>query len=152
MAAARASLGGADRMKVAIVYDTHTGITAAAAEKMTEVVHTAGHECSAENVSNASASALARADAVVLGCWTKGWFIIRQHPSEGMIAFLEGLSLNGKPTAVYATYKLAIGSTLRQLANAAETAGAKVTGMYKVKGPNVPVGFEDWVRGLDRKA
>lgn len=139
-------------MKVAIVYETHTGITAAAAEKMAEVVHAAGHECSVENISNASASTVGRANAVVIGCWTKGWFIIRQHPSEGILEYLDGLSLNGKPTAVFATYRLAIGSTLRQLSDAAEHAGAKVTGMYKVKGPNVPDGFEAWVRSLDREA
>lgn len=137
-------------MKVAIVYETHTGITAAAAEKMAEVVHAAGHECSVANISNADAASIARADAVAIGCWTKGWFIIMQHPSEGILAFLEGLSLNGKPTAVFTTYKLAIGSTLRQLADAAESAGARVTGMYKVKGPNVPEGFEAWVRSLER--
>ena len=63
--------------------------------------------------------------------------------------YLDDASLSGRPVAVFATYKLAIGSTLRQMANAAEAAGGKVTGMYKVKGPNVPEGFESWVRSLD---
>lgn len=135
-------------MKVAIAYETHTGITGAAAEKMAEVVRLAGHECSVASIANPDAKAVARADAIVLGAWTKGYFIIRQHPSEGMLSFLDGMSLNGRPTAVFATYKLAVGSTLRQMANAAEAAGGKVTGMYKVKGPKVPEGFEAWVRSL----
>jgi flavodoxin len=135
-------------MRVAIVFDTHTGITAAAAEKMAEVVRGAGHECTTASTWSAEPTAVNRADAVVLGAWTKGWFVIRQHPSEGALAFLEKVSLGGKPVAVYATYKLAAGSTVTQLANAAERAGGRVTGMYRVKGPKVPHGFESWVASL----
>ena len=135
-------------MRVAIVFDTHTGITAAAAEKMAEVVRGAGHECTTASTWSAEPTAVGRADAVVLGAWTKGWFVIRQHPSEGALAFLEKVSLGGKPVAVFATYKLAAGSTVTQLADAVERAGGRVTGMYKVKGPNVPQGFEGWVASL----
>lgn len=135
-------------MKVAIVYETHTGTTSAAAEKMAEVVRAAGHECTVGSISHTDAAAAARADAIVLGAWTKGYFIIKQHPSDGMMGYMAGMSISGKPVAVFTTYKLAIGSTLRQMANAAEAAGGKVTGMYKVKGPRVPEGFEAWVRSL----
>ena len=136
-------------MKVAIVFDTHTGITAAAAEKMAELVRRGGHECSAESVTNADPKTVARADAVAIGCWTRGWFIVRQHPSEGALAFVEKLSLNGRPVAVFATYKLAVGRTVTKLATAVESSGGRVTGMYSVKGPNVPRGFEGWVRSLE---
>ena len=139
-------------MRIAIVYDTHTGTTAAAAEKMAEVVRAAGHECSVENVSNADPKKVAAARAVVIGCWTKGYFIIMQHPSEGILDYLAGTTLNGKPAAVFTTYKLAIGSTLRKLSDAVESSGGKVTGMYKVKGPKVPEGFEAWVKSLDSGA
>jgi len=138
-------------MRVGIVYDTHTGTTAGAAEKMAEVVRAAGHDCTVANVSNAD-TALAGAKAVVLGAWTEGWFIIRQHPSEPMMRFLQDASLTGRQVAVFATYKLAVGSAVRQLADKAEAAGGKVTGMYKVKGPNVPDGFEAWVNSLDSGA
>ncbi len=138
-------------MRVAIIYDTHTGTTGGAAEKMAEVVRAAGHECNVANTSHAE-QAMNGAKAVVLGAWTNGWFIIRQHPSEPMMRWLQDASLVGKPVAVFATYKLAVGSTVRQMANAAESAGGKVTGLYKVKGPNVPVGFEDWVKSLDSDA
>jgi menaquinone-dependent protoporphyrinogen IX oxidase len=137
-------------MRIAIVFDTHTGITAAAAEQVAEVLRTAGHECTTASVWNADPANVARADAVVVGAWTKGWFVIRQHPSEDALAFLEKLSLNGRPAAVFATYKLAVGSTVTQLANAVERAGGRVTGMYKVKGPRVPEGFDGWVRSLER--
>jgi flavodoxin len=135
-------------MRVAIVYDTHTGTTGGAAEQMAKVVRAAGHDCNVANLSHAE-TALAGSKAVVLGAWTKGLFVIRQHPSEPMLRFLESVSLDGKSVAVFATYKLALGSTLRQMAMAAEAAGGKVTGMYKVKGPSVPDGFESWVKSLD---
>jgi len=138
-------------MKVAIIYDTHTGTTGGAAEKMAEVVRAAGHECTVANLSHAQ-TALSGAKAVVLGAWTEGWFVIRQHPSEPMMRYLEDAPLTGKPVAVFATYKLAVGSTVRQLAIAAEAAGGKVTGMYKVKGANVPQGFESWVSSLGSTA
>jgi len=138
-------------MRVAIVYDTHTGTTAAAAEKMAEVVRAAGHDCSVANVSNAE-SAVQGAKAVAVGAWTKGPFILRQHPSEPMMRWLADASLTNRQVAVFTTYKLAIGSTLRQLSMAAESAGGKVTGMYKVKGANVPAGFEAWVASLDSDA
>jgi flavodoxin len=139
-------------MRVAIVFDTHTGTTAAAAEKMAEVVRHAGHECSVESVSDADPKKVAAAGAIAIGCWTKGYFIIMQHPSEPALKFVDKLSLNGKPVAVFTTYKLAIGSTLQQLSTKVESAGGKVTGMYKVKGPKVPQGFEAWVRSLDSGA
>jgi menaquinone-dependent protoporphyrinogen IX oxidase len=137
-------------MRVAIVFETHTGITAAAAEKMAEVVRVAGHECTVENVLSAEPAKVSGADAVCVGAWTKGWFIIMQHPSPQAMEFVPKLSLSGKPVAVFTTYKLAIGSTLRQMSEVVEASGGHVTGMYKVKGPNVPEGFEGWVRSLEK--
>jgi flavodoxin len=135
-------------MKVAIVFDTRTGTTAAAAERIAEVIREAGHESTVESVTRADPKAVARADAVVLGAWTKGWFVVRQHPSDGALRFIEKLSLTGRPVAVFATYQLAVGSTVTQLARAVEASGGQVTGMYHVKGGRVPDGFEGWVSSL----
>ena len=87
-------------MKVAIVFDTRTGITAAAAERMAEVVRAAGHECTVESVSHADPKAVARADAVVVGCWTKGWFVVRQHPSDGALRLRREALAEWPPVAV----------------------------------------------------
>jgi flavodoxin len=135
-------------MKLAIVFDTRTGNTAAAAERMAELVRSTGHEAIVESVSRADPKVVARADAVVLAGWTKGWFIIRQHPSEGILSYCERLTLNGRPTAVVMTYRLAVGSAVTQMARAAESAGGKVTGMFAVKGPKAPDGFVAWVESL----
>jgi flavodoxin len=122
------------------------------AEKMAEAVRVAGHECTVESVTEAEAKRVSRADAVALGGWTTGYYIVRQQPSPGIMRFIEGMSLNGRPVAVFATYKVAIGSTLRQLASAAESAGGKVTGMYKASSAAVPEGFDAWVASLDSGA
>lgn len=139
-------------MKVAIVFEANTGATSAAAEKMAEIVRVAGHECTVEAIASADPKRVARADAVVAGGWTEGYLVIRQRPSGGILRFVEGMSLNGRPVAVFATYSVAIGSTLRQMAMAAEAAGGKVTGMFKVKGDAVPEDFATWVASLDSGA
>ncbi len=136
-------------MKLAIVYETNTDTTRVAAERMAEVVRVAGHECTVESIADADPKRASRAEAVVLGGWTTGYHVIKQRPSPGIVAFIEQMSLNGRPVAVFATYQVAIGSTLRQLATTAESAGGKVTGMYKVKGAQVPDGFDAWVASLD---
>lgn len=139
-------------MKVAIVYETRDGEASAAVEKMAQVVRLAGHECTAESISEADAKRTARADAVIVGGWTTGYHVVKQRPSDGILRFIDGMALNGRPVAVFATYSVAIGSTLRQLATEAEAAGGKVTGMFKVKGDGLPPGFDAWVASLDSGA
>jgi flavodoxin len=136
-------------MNVIIVYEANTGNERAVADKMAEVVRVAGHECSVESIVDADPKRASRAHAAIIGCWTAGNPIFRQHPSDGVLDFIDGMSLNGRPVAVFATYRVAIGSTLRQLAMAVESAGGKVTGMYKVKGSHLPDGFEAWAESLD---
>jgi flavodoxin len=138
-------------MKITIVYEA-SAATSAVAGKMAEVVRVAGHECTVDSTASADPKRAGRADAVVVGGWSEGYLIIRQRPSDGIQRCVDGMSLNGRPGAVFATYSLAIGSTLRQMAMAAESAGGKVTGMFKVKGDEVPEGFAAWVQALDSGA
>jgi flavodoxin len=137
---------------IAIVFDSASSTTASAARKMAETVRAAGHDCSVASVEEADPRSVTRADALAIGCWTRGWLIVRQRPSEGALAFVERLSLKGKPVAVFATYRLAIGHTLRALAGAVEASGGKVTGMYQARGGNAPPDFQAWVASLEREA
>jgi hypothetical protein len=114
---------------------------------MADVVRAAGHECTAQSVTDADPRVVARADGIAVGCSTKGSFA-RHRPSEGALRFIEKLTLSGKPVAVFATYRLAIGSTLRQMASAVEASGGHVTGMYQVRGSKAPDGFGGWVQSL----
>ncbi len=140
-------------MQIAIVYDSSTGKTKAAAEQMGEAARAAGHECWVESIASADPVQVAAADAVCVGSWTKGLFVILQGPTSATMSFIERLgSLEGKPAAVFATYSLAIGGTLKKMAAALGARGAKVTGEFKSKGPNAAAGFAEWLQKLSSSA
>jgi hypothetical protein len=76
-------------------------------------------------------------------------FIIRQHPTEGTMQFIKQLGdLSGKNAIVFCTYKLATGSTLRQMATALEGKGAKVVGEFKYRGPEPSDKFTSFAASL----
>ena len=137
-------------MRVAIVYDSSTGKTKTAAEQMGEAARAAGHECSVESIHDADPAQVTAADAVCVGSWCKGLFVILQKPTPATIDFIERLGrLDGKPAAVFTTYDLAIGKTLKKMAAPLEARGAKVTAELKSKGPHAAKGFDAWLRTLD---
>jgi flavodoxin len=139
-------------MRVAIVYDSETGRTKAAALEMAEIVRAAGHDCSVEPAWEADAAAVSTADAICVGCWTQGLFIVAQHPTDRALLFIDRLGpFDGKPAAVFTTYRLAAGGVLHQLAARLEARGAAVTGQFKSRGPHAATGFDAWVRSLPRE-
>ena len=136
-------------MQVAIVFDSATGTTKAAAEAMAELVRAAGHQCTVSSVHDADPAAVTRADAVCIGSWCKGLFFVRQHATEATTEFIDTLgNLDGKPTAVFCTYKTAVGGMLRRMAARLRSHGANVTGSFKSRGPIAAQGFDQWVAGL----
>jgi flavodoxin len=137
-------------MRVAIVYDSATGTTKAAAEQMGEVASAAGHECSVDSIHGADPAEVSAADVICVGSWTKGLYIIRQGPTQATIDFIERLEpLDGKQVAVFTTYAIAVGKTLEKMASSLEARGAKVTGRFKSKGPSAATDFATWLRHLN---
>lgn len=123
-------------MNIAIIYDSSTGTTAKAAQAMGKVLEDHGHQCHVQRVVEADPAEVSQADLICIGSWVKGLFIIRQHPTEGTMRFIEQLdNLSGKNAIVFCTYKLAIGSTMRQMAKPLEGKGADVVGQFKYRGP-----------------
>jgi flavodoxin len=123
-------------VNIAIVYDSLTGTTAKAAEAMGKMLEEQGHQCRVQTLSQADPDEVSEADLICVGSWVKGLFIIRQHPTEGTMNFIERLgNLAGKDTVVFCTYKVATGSSLRQMAKALAGKGAKVVGQFKYRGP-----------------
>ncbi|NCF67841.1 MAG: hypothetical protein GWP61_17895 [Chloroflexi bacterium] len=136
-------------MNIAIVYDSMTGTTAKAAEAMGKSMEEQGHQCQVQSLSQADPTNVSEADLICVGTWVKGLFIIRQHPTEGTINFIEMLgNLSGKNAVVFCTYKLAAGSSLRQMAKALEGKGAKVIGQFKYRGPDPDSKFASFVTSL----
>ncbi|GMQ84907.1 MAG: hypothetical protein BMS9Abin07_0472 [Acidimicrobiia bacterium] len=135
-------------MRLTIVYDSRTGTTKAAAEKMAELATGKGHDCSVVAVQAADSSQVSSAEAVCVGSWTEGLFFILQHATKATMEFIETLSLEGKPAAVFCTYKTSPGKMLPTMAQAMSDRGARVTGQFKGRGREVPEGFPDWVDDL----
>ena len=136
-------------MNISIIYDSSTGTTAKAAETMGKTMEAHGHQCRVQSVAQADPADVSEADLICLGSWVKGLFIIRQHPTEGTMRFIEQLgNLEGKQTVVFCTYKLAVGSTLRQMARALEGKGAKVVSEFKYRGPEPNSKFASFARSL----
>ena len=136
-------------MNVAIVYDSETGTTKAAAEAMAGLVRAAGHDCAVGSVQDTDPAAVSAADAICVGSWCKGLFFVRQHATEATMDFIDGLgNLNGKPAAVFCTYKTAAGRMLPKMAAKLRDRGADVTGSFKTRGPVAAEGFAGWVASL----
>lgn len=136
-------------MNVAIVFDSDTGTTKAAAEAMGDLVRAAGHECTVSSVQDADPATASAADALCVGSWCKGLFFVRQHATKATMDFIDGLdNLDGKPAAVFCTYKTAVGGMLSKMAAPLESRGAVVTGSFKSRGPTPAEGFGAWVKSL----
>ncbi len=135
-------------MNIAIVYDSRTGTTKAAAEAMAQLAVERGHQASAVAVQAASSVDVAAADAVCIGSWTEGLFFILQHATKATMEFIGGLSLDATPAAVFCTYKTSPGKMLDKMAAALEARGARVTGSYRSRGPQAPDGFAAWLDAL----
>ena len=136
-------------MNIAIIYDSSTGTTAKAAETMGKTMEAQGHQCRVQSVAEADPAEVSKADLICVGSWVKGLFIIRQHPTEGTMRFIERLGdLTGKNVVVFCTYKLAIGSTLRQMAKALEEEGATVVEQFKYRGSEPNSKFASFANSL----
>ncbi|MDJ0954413.1 MAG: flavodoxin domain-containing protein [Acidimicrobiia bacterium] len=136
-------------MQVAIVFDSKTGTTKAAAEAMAELVRAAGHDCTVSSVLDADPATVSGADAICVGSWCKGLFFVFQHATEATMDFIDGLdNLDGKPAAVFCTYKTAVGGMLRKMAEKLQGHGANVSGSFKSRGPVAAEGFGEWVESL----
>ena len=136
-------------MKVAIVFDSSTGRTRAAAEAMAQVARAAGHECTVRSVQDADPAEVSAADALCVGSWCQGLFVVFQHATTATMDFIDSLhELGGKPAAVFCTYKTAVGGMLPKMAARLESRGADVMGSFKSRGPYAAEGFKDWVESL----
>ena len=136
-------------MNIAIIYDSSTGTTAKAAETMGKTLEAHGHLCRVQSVAKADPADVSEADLICVGSWVKGLFIIRQHPTEGTMRFIERLGdLAGKNVVVFCTYKLAIGSTLRQMAKPLEEKGATVVEQFKYRGSEPNSNFASFANSL----
>lgn len=105
--------------KAAVVYRSRTGTTRRYAEAIGAHLATRGVETSVVSVADCDLASLADVDYLLLGCWTNGWFVIRQHPDEPWLAFIRDLPRGSRArVALFTTYKLVTGSMFAKMRRA----------------------------------
>ena len=100
----------------AVVYRSHTGTTRALAQAIGEHLRAGGIETTVASIGECDPATLAGVDFVLLGCWTSGLFVIRQHPDQPWVEFARTVpALTGPRVGLFTTYKLATGSMFAKM-------------------------------------
>jgi flavodoxin len=99
-----------------VVYRSRTGVTRRLAEEIGAHLRTRGIEARTGSVADFEAADLATVDLLLLGCWTSGLLVVRQHPDEPWLAFARDLpSLPQSRVGLFTTYRIATGSMFSRM-------------------------------------
>lgn len=102
--------------RAVIVHRSRSGTTRRYAEAIGEVLRSKGLETQVVSVADVDIASLPGVDLLLLGCWTNGLFVIRQHPDEPWNAFVRELPpLPGTTVGLFTTYRLATGSMFARM-------------------------------------
>jgi flavodoxin len=97
--------------KAVVVYRSHSGVTRRYGEEIAAHLRDRGVEVTVVSVGECDFNSLAKADYLLLGCWTSGLFAVLQHPDEPWLAFVRDMPPTMEPrVALFTTYKLVTGS------------------------------------------
>jgi len=130
-------------MKIAIVYDSRTGNTEAAARALAARYRERGDEVALLRVDEADPAAVAAADLVCVGSWTQGLFVVLQHATAATMRFIDRLPpLAGKEALVFCSYALSPGRTLARMAGRLEHKGARVAHRVAFRGRAPAAGWD----------
>ena len=102
--------------KAVVVYRSHSGVTRGYGEEIGAYLAGKGIDVEVASVGEADFGSVGAADYLLLGCWTSGLFVIRQHPDEPWLAFVRDMpAAPGPRVALFTTYKLATGSQFAKM-------------------------------------
>ena len=97
--------------KALVVYRSHSGVTRRYGEEMAAFLSGKNIATQVVSVGECSMAGLAGVDYLLLGCWTSGLFVIRQHPDDPWLAFVREMPATPRPkVALFTTYQLRTGS------------------------------------------
>lgn len=131
-------------MNAVVIYESLTGNTRRAAERIAEQLTAAGLETAAFPITGIDYQALQRADLVIVGSWVDGLFVVGQRPGRhGRLRSMPALA--GKRAIVYLTYALDAGKALEKLAATVEARGADVLGGVTIRRDRLQTGVDDFV-------
>ena len=104
-----------------VVYRSHSGVTRRYGEEIGAFLKDKGVASQVVSVGECDMATLVDADYLLLGCWTSGLFIVRQHPDEPWLAFVRDMpAVTGQrpKIALFTTYKLRTGSQFPKMRTA----------------------------------
>ena len=119
-------------MKATVIYESLTGNTRKAGEKIAEELNRSGIETVACSIKMIDLQHLSESDLVVIGSWVDGMFFFGQKPA-GVRRLVELPVIHGKKAAVYCTYALETGKTLEKLQGIVERRGGDVIGGMAIR-------------------
>lgn len=119
-------------MKATVIYESLTGNTRQAAEKIADELNRSGIEAVACSIKAIELQHLSESDLVVVGSWVDGLFLVGQKPA-GVRRLVNLPVIHGKKTAVFCTYALETGKTLEKLSGIVERRGGDVIGGMAIK-------------------
>lgn len=119
-------------MKATVIYESLTGNTRKAGEKIADELTRSGIEAVACSIKAIDLQHLSESDLVVVGSWVDGLFLVGQKPA-GVRRLVNLPVIHGKKTAVYCTYALETGKTLEKLSGIVERRGGDVIGGMAIK-------------------
>ncbi len=100
----------------AVLYHSRSATTWQLGEEIGEHLRTRGVEAWVVSVADCEPEVVEGYDVVLLGCWTSGWLVVRQHPEEPWVRFARRLpDLSGKRVGLFTTYKIATGSMFSRM-------------------------------------
>ena len=118
-------------MKAVVIWESVTGTTKKAANRIAAGLRARGIETTVNNVQRIDHGALSAASLVIVGSWTDGLVFFGQKP--GRQSRLWSLPyLTGKQAFVYCTYAVDAGHAVDKLAAIVQSRGAEVLGGRKV--------------------
>lgn len=131
-------------MRAVVIYESLTGNTRTAAEKIGEHLVAEGVSTTVCPTTQVDYQALADADLVVVGSWTDGLFLVAQKPARaGRISQLPYLT--GKKCAVFCTFALDPGKTIDKLTDLLQERGADVLGGMSIRRNRIDEGAREFV-------
>jgi flavodoxin len=105
--------------RAVVVYRSHSGVTRRYGEAIGRYLEGRGIATSVASVGDCDFAGVGGADYLLLGCWTTGLFVVRQHPDEPWLAFVRDMpESRGPRVALFTTYKLATGSQFAKMRGA----------------------------------
>ena len=113
--------------KIAVVYWSGTGNTAAMAEMVAEGIKEAGREAVILPAEEASVADVEKYSAIAMGCPSMGDEVLEESTMEPFVEEIEG-SVSGKTLGLFGSYGWGDGQWMRDWTDRMKQAGASVIG------------------------